>query len=101
MVTSNEFSVPDITHADGSTSLENLGPVELNHPTQDIDGDGTMDTATVESDEALIVMTDTDLDGYADHVTVVDDSGEFAAWEFRHDENGGVRWERTDHGNLG
>ncbi len=101
MIASNESLLPHLPHIDASSSLAGLGPVELEHPTQDIDGDGTLDTTTTSSDDGVIVATDTDLDGYADHLTIVEGGGDFASWEFHHNLDGEPHWERTDHGKLG
>ncbi len=104
MIASNDFlspHLPNIPHIDASSSLDGLGPVELEHPTQDIDGDGTFDTTTTSTDDGVIVATDTDLDGYADHLTIVENGGEFASWEFHHNLDGEAHWERIDHGKLG
>ncbi|MBJ8339277.1 hypothetical protein JGU71_10285 [Antrihabitans sp. YC3-6] len=100
MIASNEFpGIPELT--DASTPLENLGAVELDTPGHDIDADGTLDTETFRTDDAFVVATDTDLDGFADHLTIVDTDGDFAAWEFHHSEDGETHWKRTDNGKLG
>ena len=99
MVESNDFLLPGLEHVDAATSLVDLGAVELDEPTQDIDGDGTLDTVTAHTDESMIVATDTDHDGGADHITVVDGDGDYAQWEFT--EGTDPQWQQVDHGKLG
>ena len=77
------------------------GAVHLTDVVFDLDDDGVLDTRTFEVDDALIVATDTDGDGDADHVTIVGGDGGFSAWEFHRDADGRERWERTDSGTLG
>ncbi|MFQ6324536.1 DUF6802 family protein [Nocardia sp. NBC_01009] len=101
MVTSGEFPGLDLPGVDASSSLEGLGPVELHHPTQDIDGDGALDTVTTSGPEAMQVWSDYDHDGVADQVTVVEKDGDYAAWEFHHNPDGTSGWVRTDHGKIG
>ncbi|MET7768625.1 DUF6802 family protein [Nocardia sp. NPDC005366] len=101
MITSGEFAGLDLPDIDISSSLDGLGPVELNHPTQDINGDGILDTETTTGDDAMQVWTDYDHDGIADHVTVVEKDGDYAAWEFHHHPDGTSGWVRTDQGKLG
>ena len=101
MIASNDFLLPGMPHIDADSSLHDLGPVELNHPVQDINGDGILDTATDATDDGLVVVTDTDLDGLADHIAVVDGDGEFASWEYHQDLAGGDRWEQVDRGRVG
>ncbi|KAA0016306.1 DUF6802 family protein [Antrihabitans cavernicola] len=101
MIASNDFLLPDLPHIDASSSLDDLGAVALDHPTQDIDGDGTPDTNTITVDDSLVVVSDIDLDGFADHLSVVDHTGEFASWQFTQGADGEPHWEQTDHGRLG
>ncbi|MGN2641558.1 DUF6802 family protein [Nocardia takedensis] len=101
MITSGEFSGLDLPDIDTSSPLEGFGPVELNHPTQDIDGDGILDTETTAGADATQIWTDYDHDGLADHVTVVENDGDYAAWEFHHHPDGTSGWVRTDQGKLG
>lgn len=67
----------------------------------DVDGDGVLDTQVFETDDATIVVADTDGDGESDHLTIVGTDGEYAAWEFHRDPDGAERWERVDVGDLG
>ncbi|WP_067818879.1 DUF6802 family protein [Nocardia inohanensis] len=101
MVTSGDLPGLELPNLDAHSELGALGAVELEHPTQDIDGDGQLDTVTTNSDHAMHVWTDLDHDGYADHVTVVDSGGDYAAWEFHHHPDGTTEWVRTDEGRLG
>jgi hypothetical protein len=101
LVSSGEFPGLDLPGVDASSSLEGLGSVELHHPTQDIDGDDTLDTTTTSGPEAMQVWTDWDHDGIADQVTVVEKDGDYAAWEFHHNPDGTSGWVRTDQGKIG
>lgn len=101
MVTSGEFPGLDMPDLDASSSLDGLGPVELSHPTQDIDGDGVLDTYTDTTDDAMNVWTDTDLDGYADQATIVEKDGDYSAWEYHRHPDGTSEWVRTDQGKVG
>ncbi|MBA4857693.1 DUF6802 family protein [Nocardia farcinica] len=101
MVTSGEFGGLELPGIDTSSSLGGLGPVELEHPIQDIDGDGLLDTATTRGEDAMQVWTDFDHDGIADHVTVVENDGDYSAWEFHRHPDGTSEWVRTDQGKLG
>ncbi len=89
-----------LPHIDADTSLDGHGPIELTHPTQDIDGDGVLDTATTQTDDGFLVVTDVDHDGVVDHLTAIDRDGAYASWEYRVDAHGQTHWERTDHGKL-
>lgn len=100
MVTSGEFPGMDMPDLDTSSSLDGLGPVELGHPTQDIDGDGALDTVTTTGDP-MNVWTDTDLDGFADQATAVENDGDYAAWEYHRHPDGTSEWVRTDQGTVG
>ena len=101
MIATDNFLLPDLPHIDASSSLDDLGSVAMEHPTQDIDGDGTLDTNTVTVDHSMVVATDTDLDGFADHLAVVDPSGEYASWQFEPGPDGEAHWVQSDHGRLG
>ncbi|MFE3188635.1 DUF6802 family protein [Nocardia sp. NPDC059240] len=101
MVTSGDLPGLDLPDFDAHSALDALGAVELAHPTQDLDGDGLLDTVTTGTDHAMQVWTDLDHDGYADHVTVVDTGGDYSAWEFHHNPDGTTAWVRTDEGHLG
>ncbi|MFE3446396.1 DUF6802 family protein [Nocardia sp. NPDC059180] len=101
MISSGEFPGLDLPDIDASSSLDGLGAVELNSPTQDINGDGILDSITTTDDDGMHVWTDTDLDGYADHVTVVEDDGDYAAWEYHRNPDGSGEWKKTDQGRLG
>ncbi|MCP2277105.1 DUF6802 family protein [Nocardia amikacinitolerans] len=101
MITSGEFPGMDLPDIDASTPLDGLGAVELNHPTQDINADGILDSITTQGDDAMQVWTDYDHDGLADHVTVVEKDGDYAAWEFHRHPDGSSEWKRTDQGKIG
>ncbi|MET8871082.1 DUF6802 family protein [Nocardia sp. NPDC004604] len=101
MITSGEFPGMDLPGIDASSVLDGLGEVELHHPTQDIDGDGTLDTITTTGPEAMQVWTDWDHDGIADQVTVVEKDGDYSAWEFHRHPDGSSEWVRTDKGKIG
>lgn len=100
MINSGEFSGLGLPYVDAHSSLDGLGAVELHHPTQDITGDGIPDTVTISDDHGIDVWTDYDRDGIADHVTAIDKSGDYAAWEFRRHPDGTSEWVRTDEGKL-
>ncbi|MEE2034101.1 DUF6802 family protein [Rhodococcus chondri] len=82
-------------------------------PTADLDGDGVRETVVFDTEVpaapdiggpdigALVVATDTDLDGYTDRMSVVADDGEYGVWEFRRDGDGTPQWTRIDEGTLG
>ncbi|MEV6273842.1 DUF6802 family protein [Nocardia sp. NPDC051832] len=101
MVIPGEFSGLDLPTIDAHTSLDGLGAVELNNPTQDINGDGYFDSVTTTGEEAMQVWSDFDNDGIADHVKVVEKDGDYAAWEFHQHPDGTQEWVRTDEGTLG
>lgn len=78
-------------------------------PAADLDGDGIYDTVIFGSEVfdsglsaggALVVATDTDLDGHIDRLTAVEDDGDYGVWELHRDLDGTTRWTRVDHGNL-
>lgn len=101
MIASGEFPGMDLPGLDASSAMDGLGEVELHHPTQDIDGDGTLDTVTTTGPEAMQVWTDWDNDGIADQVTVVEKDGDYSAWEFHRHPDGTSEWVRTDQGKIG
>ena len=100
IASSNDFLLPGMPHVDADTSFHDLGHVALHHPTQDLDGDGILDTSTGATDDGLVVVTDTDHDGFADHVSIVDGDGQYASWEFHQGADGHEHWEQIDHGDL-
>ena len=101
MVSTDAFPVPELLDLDASSALDDLGPVGLHSPSVDLDGDGTADTSTLTRPDALVVLTDGDLDGQADHLTVVDDSGEFATWQYDVTCDGTAHWTEIAHGRVG
>ncbi len=101
MFSSEDLPGLDVPAIDAHSDLGGLGTVELTHPTEDIGGTGIADCETVHDGHSLEVWSDLDHDGLADHVTVVDDDGDFAAWEFHHHPDGTTEWVRTDQGHLG
>ncbi|KZM69242.1 DUF6802 family protein [Nocardia terpenica] len=100
MIHSGDLPGLDLPEVDAHSDLGGLGSIELHHPTQDLTGDGIADTETVHGGHSMEVWTDTDHDGLADHVTIVDTDGDYAAWEFHHHPDGTTEWVRTDQGNL-
>ncbi|QBJ96068.1 hypothetical protein ERC79_08845 [Rhodococcus sp. ABRD24] len=100
MITTEQLSGPQPDFDPDEFGAES-GAVQLTELTHDIDGDGILDTLTVESDDAMIVATDMDGDGDADHLTIVHGHGGYSAWEFHRDDSGHERWERIDQGTLG
>ncbi|CAM2899854.1 DUF6802 family protein [Skermania piniformis] len=91
------FDLPDL---DADRPLDDVGPIDIGEPTIDLDGDAVADTVTEATTTGLVVATDSDRDGLAEHVTIIDRTGEYAGWQYRHDECGG-RWERTAGGTIG
>lgn len=87
---------PDIAacleEADSSTDLGELGAVPVTAATVDINGDGVPDTLILASARSLLVLTDHAGDGFADCLTVVDDTGPWAAWDFLTTRDGGGQW---------
>ncbi|HET8994023.1 MAG TPA: DUF6802 family protein [Rhodococcus sp. (in: high G+C Gram-positive bacteria)] len=70
--------------------------------TTDLDGDGIRDTVAFDNGlGALVVATDTDLDGLTDRLTAVADDGEFGVWEFHRKPDGTPGWDRIDEGTIG
>lgn len=92
------FGLPDFG---AHTPLDDLGAVELHSLSQDLDGDGVLDTITSAHPDATQVWSDFDHDGFADHVTVVESDGDYAAWEYHRHPDGTSEWVRTDKGTLG
>jgi len=102
-----------LTELTASTDLTDLGSVDFGSvhlgghldgdldPALDIDGDGVGELTTIDTDDGLVVLGDHDHDGLAEHLTVVDRSGDFATWEFCTAEDGSMRWERTTGGTVG
>ena len=99
MIDFDSVTTPGLSGLDADSQLGDLGPLPLDHPVQDIDGDGVADTVTRSTGSALTVATDADTDGFVDHLTIIDRAGGYASWEFHHTADGG-RWERTDGGKL-
>lgn len=70
----------------------------------DVDGDGRAETVVFDTwvwgSDALVVATDTDLDGSSDRLSVVADDGRYGVWEFVRDLDGSGRWTRVDEGSL-
>nr|WP_235871241.1 DUF6802 family protein [Rhodococcus spongiicola] len=104
MITTDELAAdgPEIDPDDFGTEsgAVDLDSFDLTSAVYDVDGDGILDTQTYELDDAMIVATDTDGDGDADHLTIVDSGGEYSAWEFHRDAAGRERWEQIDEGGL-
>jgi arginine deiminase len=101
MIDSGDLPGLDMPNVDAHSDLGHLGSVEMHHPTQDLSGDGLPDTETVEGTHSMDVWTDMDHDGFADHLTVVDNDGDYSAWEFHHNSDGTTEWVRTEQGRIG
>ncbi len=101
MVNSGDLPGLDMPDVDAHSDLGGLGAVELHHPTQDLDGHGIPDAETVQGPHSMDVWSDLDHDGFADHLTVVDNDGDYSAWEFHHNPDGTSEWVRTDQGRVG
>ncbi|MFD3705098.1 DUF6802 family protein [Nocardia sp. NPDC058658] len=52
------------------------------------------------ADDKTSIWSDYDHDGLADHVTVVEEDGDYAAWEYHRHPDGTSEWRKTDQGNL-
>ncbi|MFC4377501.1 DUF6802 family protein [Nocardia halotolerans] len=100
MVTSGEIPGLGLPDIDAQSSLGGLGPVELQHPSQDLDGNGVVDSITDNDVDSTTIWSDYDADGLADHVTVIENDGDYAAWEYHRFPDGTSEWRRTDQGNL-
>ncbi|MBW0271451.1 hypothetical protein ATM97_11875 [Nocardia sp. MH4] len=101
MVTSGDIPGLGLPDIDAHSPLGGLGPVELHTPSQDLDGDGVVDSLTDATPHDTTIWSDYDHDGFADHVTVVEADGDYAAWEYHRHPDGTSEWRRTDQGNLG
>ena len=101
MPTSGDFSGLDMPGFDASSSLDGLGAVEMDTPTQDLDGDGILETFTTTEPDAMSVWTDSDLDGYADELSIVENDGDYSAWEYHRNPDGTGEWRQTDRGTVG
>jgi hypothetical protein len=101
MPTSAEFPGIGMPSFEASSSMEGLGPVEMESPTQDLVVDGVLDTFVTTGPEAMSVWTDTDLDGYADRLSVVENDGDYSAWEYHRNPDGSGEWRQTDQGKVG
>ncbi|MFF0817964.1 DUF6802 family protein [Rhodococcus sp. NPDC003318] len=76
------------------------GPFAVTDPVVDVDGDGVLDTRGYADGNGVTVASDLDGDGFADHLTRVEDDGAYASWEPRRDPDGTLHWVRTDGGHL-
>ncbi|WP_227984243.1 DUF6802 family protein [Nocardia spumae] len=101
MIHSGDLPGLDLPEVDAHSDLGGIGAVELNHPSQDINGDGILDTETFHGDHSMEVWSDMDHDGFADHVSIVDDGGDYSAWEFHHYPDGRTEWVQVDKGKMG
>ncbi|MCE5287826.1 MAG: hypothetical protein LLG14_01120 [Nocardiaceae bacterium] len=79
------------------------GPLDMDHATIDVDGDGILDTVVgslhIGHEAAMFVATDTDQDGTADTLKIVGGNGEFSSFEYEADATG-HRWHEVDRGKL-
>jgi hypothetical protein len=81
-------------------AVEN-GMIDLSDPTVDMDGDGVLDTISLRHDDALVVITDSDLDGYADRLTWIDSEGAFESWKAAEGAGADIdQWELINRGRL-
>lgn len=101
MIDSGDLSGLDLPDVDANSDLGGIGAVELNHTNQDIDGDGVLDSDIFHSDDGMEVWSDMDHDGYAEHLSVVESDGDYAAWEFHHYPDGRTEWVQVDKGTMG
>lgn len=101
MPTSGEFPGIGTPSFEASSSMDGLGPVEMETPTQDLVVDGILDTFVTTGPESMSVWTDTDLDGYADRLSVVEHDGDYSAWEYHRNPDGTGEWRQTDQGKVG
>ncbi|MFZ2176767.1 MAG: DUF6802 family protein [Rhodococcus sp. (in: high G+C Gram-positive bacteria)] len=101
MATAESFPIVDVPDLDPYTFGHDSGAVTLTDLTHDIDGDGILDTQTFDAGKSVVIASDMDGDGDADHVTTIHEDGAYAAWEFRRGDDGIVRWDQTDGGVLG
>lgn len=101
MATMENVPVSAASDFDPDNFGEDSGAIPLTGLTHDIDGDGILDTVIFDSGHSVVIASDMDSDGSADHLTMIQGSGEYASWEFRRDSEGVVHWEQTDDGILG
>ncbi|MEU4315696.1 DUF6802 family protein [Nocardia sp. NPDC024068] len=101
MPLSGEFPGLGMPNFDTSSSLDGLGPVEMESPTQDLNGDGVLDTFTTTGPDSMSVWTDSDLDGLADQLSIVENDGDYSAWEYHRNPDGTGDWRQTDKGRVG
>ncbi|WP_328393615.1 DUF6802 family protein [Nocardia sp. NBC_00416] len=101
MPTSGEFPGIGMPGFEASSSLDGMGPVEMESPTQDLVVDGILDTFVTTGPDSTSVWTDTDLDGYADRLSVVENDGDYTAWEYHRNPDGTGDWRQTDQGKVG
>ncbi|WP_257014712.1 DUF6802 family protein [Rhodococcus sp. ACPA1] len=80
MATTESFLVPDVPDLDPNTFGHDSGAVTLTDPTHDIDGDGVLDTQTVDAGDAVVVASDLDSDGEADHLRMIHEDGAYSSW---------------------
>ena len=101
MIESDDLSALDWAGS-ALPDLADLGPLALEDlgPTADLHEGAIADIVTENTPAGMLVATDSDRDGLVDHLTIIDRTGEYAGWEYRHDECGG-RWARTSEGTIG
>jgi len=79
------------------------GPVDagdLNFDAFDLDGDGTVDSRVVHTDDDVVIVSDFDRDGSADRLTMIESDGDYSAWECSRDDEGALVWQKIDAGAL-
>ncbi|MDV6271990.1 DUF6802 family protein [Rhodococcus erythropolis] len=91
----------------GRIEPENFGPSsgpvdagDLNFDAFDLDGDGTVDSRVVHSDDAVVIVSDFDRDGVADRLTMIESDVDYSSWECRRDDEGSLVWQKIDAGAL-
>ena len=103
-----EFLTPsshdDVVAGAVSGGFLDAGPLDMDQATLDVDGDGILDTV-VDSfhtghEAAMFVATDTDQDGTADTLKVINGSGAYTSYEYEADATGHPRWHEVDRGKL-
>ncbi|QIP38404.1 hypothetical protein G9444_1160 [Rhodococcus erythropolis] len=65
-----------------------------------MDGDGTVDSRVVHSDDDVVIVSDFDRDGSADRLTMIESDGDYSAWECSRDDEGALVWQKIDAGAL-
>lgn len=99
----HEAEALDAGRIEPETFGPSSGPVDagdLNFDAFDLDGDGTVDSRVVHTDDAVVIVSDFDRDGSADRLTMIESDGDYSAWECRRDDEGALVWQKIDAGAL-